>query len=40
MEINIEIFELNIEIEELEAKIAPDDNGETVLPLVPRGRRK
>lgn len=26
-------LELEIEIEELEAKIAPDDNGETVLPL-------
>jgi hypothetical protein len=26
-------FELEISIEELEAKIAPDDNGETVLPL-------
>jgi len=30
---NTEIFELSVEIEELEAKIAPDDNGETVLPL-------
>jgi hypothetical protein len=31
-------FELTIDmtIEELEAKIAPDDNGETVLPL-PKG---
>jgi hypothetical protein len=28
-------FELEIAIEELEAKIAPDDNGETVLPLKP-----
>jgi hypothetical protein len=37
MELKIEIFELNVEIEELEAKIAPDDNGETVLPL-PHGR--
>jgi hypothetical protein len=35
-EINKEGFELEISIEELEAKIAPDDNGETVLPL-PRG---
>jgi hypothetical protein len=26
-------FELEISIEELEAKIAPDDNGETILPL-------
>ena len=39
MEINAEIFELDLNIEELEAKIAPDDNGETVLPL-PRGRRR
>lgn len=34
-------FELTIDlsIEELEAKIAPDDNGETVLPLPKkRGR--
>jgi hypothetical protein len=37
MELKTEIFELNVDIEELEAKIAPDDNGETVLPL-PRGR--
>ena len=26
-------FELEISIEELEAKIAPDDNGETILNL-------
>jgi hypothetical protein len=39
MELNTEIFELDINIEELEAKIAPDDNGETVLPL-PRGRSR
>ena len=39
MELNIEILELDIDIEELEAKIAPDDNGETVLPLL-RGRRR
>ncbi|HET9943577.1 MAG TPA: hypothetical protein VFR05_09565 [Terriglobia bacterium] len=34
-ETNKEGFELTIDvtIEELEAKIAPDDNGETVLPL-------
>ena len=38
MEMNTEIiFELDLNIEELEAKIAPDDNGETVLPL-PRKR--
>jgi hypothetical protein len=39
MELNTEIFELDVTIEELEAKIAPDDNGETVLPL-PRGKRR
>ena len=38
-EINKEGFELEISIEELEAKIAPDDNGETVLPL-PGGRSR
>ena len=40
-EMNKEGFELeiSIEIEELEAKIAPDDNGETVLPLPKRGGR-
>jgi hypothetical protein len=34
-------FELTIDlnIEELEAKIAPDDNGETVLPL-PKGKNR
>jgi hypothetical protein len=32
-EMKKEGFELEISIEELEAKIAPDDNGETVLPL-------
>jgi hypothetical protein len=34
-------FDLNLElsIEELEAKIAPDDNGETVLPLPKGGKR-
>jgi len=40
-ETNKEGFELTIDItiEELEAKIAPDDNGETVLPLPKkRGR--
>jgi len=31
-------FELELSIEELEAKIAPDDNGETVLPLG-KGKR-
>lgn len=41
MELNTEIFELDLNIEELEAKIAPDDNGETVLPLsMPPGRRR
>jgi hypothetical protein len=39
MDFNTETFELDINIEELESKIAPDDNGETVLPLPrPRGR--
>ena len=35
-------FELDLElsIEELEAKIAPDDNGETVLPLPIKGKRR
>lgn len=38
-EMNKEGFELEISIEELEAKIAPDDNGETILPLPkPRSR--
>jgi hypothetical protein len=39
MERNTDVFELDVTIEELEAKIAPDDNGETVLPL-PRGSRR
>lgn len=41
-EINKEGFELELEIsiEELEAKIAPDDNGETVLPLPKGGGRR
>ncbi len=30
-------LELELEIEELEAKVAPD--GETVLPMLPGGRR-
>jgi hypothetical protein len=40
-ETNKEGLELTIDlsIEELEAKIAPDDNGETVLPL-PKGKRR
>jgi len=40
-ETNKEGLELTIDldIEELEAKIAPDDNGETVLPLPKKGRR-
>jgi hypothetical protein len=38
-ETNKEGFELEISIEELEAKIAPDDNGETVLPLPKGGGR-
>jgi hypothetical protein len=33
-------FDLEISIEELEQKIAPDDNGETVLPLAKPGRRR
>jgi hypothetical protein len=40
MELNTEIFELDLNIEELEAKIAPDDNGETVLPLPRPGKRR
>lgn len=37
---NKEGLDLDIQIEELEAKIAPD-GGETVLPLsLPRGRHK
>jgi len=36
-EMHTEGFELEIVIEELEAKIAPDDNGETVLPLGRHG---
>ena len=32
-------FELEISIQALEAKIAPDDNGETILPL-PKGSRR
>ena len=34
-EVTINAFEFTLEvsIEELEAKIAPDDNGETILPL-------
>ncbi len=33
-------FELEIQIEELEAKVAPD-GGETVLPLpIPKGKKK
>jgi hypothetical protein len=41
IETNKEGLELTIDldIEELEAKIAPDDNGETVLPLPKKGRR-
>ena len=39
-EINGDGFELEISIEELEAKVAPDDNGETVLPLPKRGGRR
>jgi len=38
-EMNIEGFELEISIEELEAKIAPDDNCETVLPLPKKRHR-
>ena len=37
-EMTKEGFELEISIEELEAKIAPDDNGETVLPLPKKKR--
>jgi hypothetical protein len=38
-EMNFEILELELDIEELESKIAPDDNGETVLPLgLPKGK--
>jgi len=33
MKENMEGIEVEITIEELESKIAPDDNGETVLPL-------
>jgi hypothetical protein len=33
MKENMEGIEVDITIEELESKIAPDDNGETVLPL-------
>lgn len=40
MELNKDIFELDLNIEELEAKIAPDDNGETVLPLSLGGKRR
>ena len=32
MKENMEGIEVDITIEELESKIAPDDNGETVLP--------
>jgi hypothetical protein len=32
-------IQIETEIEELELKIAPDDNGETVLPLPP-GRKR
>jgi hypothetical protein len=32
-------LEISLEIEELEAKIAPDDNCETVIPM-PRRRRR
>jgi len=35
---NKEGIELEINIEELESKIAPD-GGETVLPLVPHGKK-
>jgi hypothetical protein len=40
-ETNKEGFELTIDlsIEELEAKIAPDDNGETVRPLPKKNGR-
>ena len=33
MKENMEGIEVDITIEELESKVAPDDNGETVLPL-------
>ena len=33
MKENMQGIEVDITIEELESKIAPDDNGETVLPL-------
>ena len=33
MKEKMEGIEVDITIEELESKIAPDDNGETVLPL-------
>jgi hypothetical protein len=33
-------LQLELSIEELEAKIAPDDNGETVLPLPKHGPRR
>jgi hypothetical protein len=36
--ISKEGIELEISIEELESKIAPD-GGETVLPLVPKGKK-
>jgi hypothetical protein len=41
-EVTINAFEftLDVTIEELEAKIAPDDNGETVLPLSGGGRHR
>ncbi len=32
-------FELTIDIEELEAKVAPDDGGEVVLPSLPHRPR-
>ncbi len=35
----LEDFELDTEIEELELKIAPDDGGELVLPSLPRHPR-
>jgi hypothetical protein len=33
MKEGFDVLQLELSIEELEAKIAPDDNGETVLPL-------
>lgn len=41
-EVTINAFEFTLEvsIEELEAKIAPDDNGETILPLPGGGRHR